>query len=89
MLSLQSFTKGCEADRGLTGMSRWSGRHLIDLMFWFFRRRRMLAGDHQITDKESTGLGILARLWWMPLGNMTLFCGMCWSDQADALMRML
>ena len=32
----------------------------------------MSAHDEQTTDKQSTPLGILARLWWMLGGNMLL-----------------
>jgi len=32
----------------------------------------MPARDDQITDRQSTPSGVLARLWWMLLGNMLL-----------------
>jgi hypothetical protein len=32
----------------------------------------MSAREGQITDRQSTPLGILARLWWMLLGNVVL-----------------
>jgi hypothetical protein len=32
----------------------------------------MSGHDPQTTDKQSTGLGIIARLWWMLLGNAIL-----------------
>jgi hypothetical protein len=32
----------------------------------------MSARDDQITDRQSSPLGVLARLWWMLLGNMVL-----------------
>jgi len=32
----------------------------------------MSAREGQITDKQSTPLGILARLWWMLFGNVVL-----------------
>ena len=35
----------------------------------------MPAPNGQIDDKQSTGLGLLARIWWMFLGNVVLaFC---------------
>lgn len=33
----------------------------------------MSGRDHQTIGTQSSGLGIIARLWWMFLGNMILF----------------